>query len=1006
MNTIDLSQIWPGWVIEGAPLGVGSFGSVYKAVRRESGVESFAAVKVISILNGASIVDPQELVNGCVSEIQLMESLKGIQNIVSVEDYRVLPKANDAGWDIFIRMELLTPLTSYVKNRPLSQHEVIKLGSDICTALEVCGKKDIIHRDIKPENIFVNEFGDFKLGDFGIARKLEKGMSNLSIKGTINYMAPEVANNKDYDARVDTYSLGLVLYQYLNRNRLPFFSVKGQTVTAAEAEIAPKKRLQGEKLPPPIDASQKMAEVVLKACAYNPNARYQDASQMKEALQGVLDGTPVKAKRRRAWPGILAAVLVMALLGGGAALYFTGILGQFVPGLPSFPGLPSMSETTPEETSPSTSSPEDLEQEAITAVINYAETLVRTGDIESAIAAIQRGLSDHPESNELATKLVEYQTILADQKRTASLESAKALADNGDLLAAVALLDDALVQQGHHPDFTAAIDAYLAEYYRILKSDAIAEANRLSAEGAYLDAVHVIDEALDVIGKDEELSTRRSELESSYVSLVIKEADEYLLWENFDAAETLVSNAIKQFPSNKLLQDEAQRIQNTRPVYLLDVVTPYKKADRYNAGSMVTLSGRNYLHGFTVMGYSNNGKGNQVYFNLDGKYSLISFTAGISVDRGQNVTFLFHADGELIYKISMKKGEQPRSHTINLVGCKQLMISVSDGTSSIDKSGIYGIADIMVKRSASGTGTQKPQLASNQVYLLDDTLPYKTSAGYQGPSSLKMGGLAYSNGFSCMGYGEYDVGNEIYFNLDQNYSKMTFTSGIVHDRELDVEFTFYADGKRIYQFKMVPADLAKTHTINVEGCKQLRITVRDKKSSADASGTYGIAEIIMDKSSTYSKAGTEKTLTEGQHYLLDVVKPHTVPTRYDDSAILNMGGKHYYHGYSCMGYGEYAKGNMTKFTLDGKYSELSFTSGVIMDRDEKVMIRIESNGKKIYEYTMQKGDLPVEHTVDITGCNELTICVYDRQRGADSSGTYGIANIIVKEAPPTTETNG
>lgn len=998
MNTIDLTQIWPGWMIEGAPLGVGSFGSVYKAVRRDNGVESYAAVKIISILKGASIVDPQELVNGCVGEIRLMESLKGIQNIVSVEDYLVIPKPEDAGWDIFIRMELLTPLTAYVKNRPLSQHEVIKLGTDICTALEVCGKKGIIHRDIKPENIFVNEFGDFKLGDFGIARKLEKGMNNLSIKGTINYMAPEVANSKDYDARVDTYSLGLVLYQYLNRNRLPFFSVKGQTITAAEAESAPKKRLQGEKLPPPIDASQKMAEVVLKACAYNPNARYQDASLMKEALQSVMDGTAVKTKRRKAWPGILAAVLIMALLGGGAALYFTGILGQLIPGLPGF------GEKTPQETTESTSSPEELEREAIAAVITYAETLMRTDDLEGAIAAIVRGLEDHPDSADLNAKLAEYETALADRTRAASLESAQGLANNQEFLAAIALLEDAMATQGEHPDFIAAMESYRAEYHRILKADTMTEANRLAADEAYLEAVHLIDEALAVLGQDSDLLSRRSELEGYYVSLIVKQADELLLRESFDNAETLVNEAIKQFPNNEQLLGEAQRIQNARPVYLLDVVTPYKKADHYNAGSIVSMGGRNYLHGFTVMGYGDYNKGNRVYFNLDGKYSLISFTAGIVADRGQTVTFLFHADGELIYKITMKKGEMPKNHTINLVGCKQLMISVSDGTSSIDKSGTYGLADIMVKRNISNQGTQKAQLNSNQVYLLEEMQPYKYSSHYQDSTSLSMGGLYYGHGFSCMGYGSYDVGNEFYFNLDGDYSKMTFTSGIVLDRNLDVEFTFYADGKRIYQFEMEPAQLATTHTINVEGCKQLRITVYDGKDKSDVSGTYGIGDIIMDKSESYSNAGTEKTLTEGQHYLLDVVKPHSTPTRYDDSSMLNMGGKHYYHGYSCMGYGDYGKGNMTKFQLDGKYSELTFTSGVILDRDERVTIRVESNGKKIYEYVMQKGDLPVEHTVNIEGCKELTICVYDRQSGADRSGTYGIANIIVTEAPPPTET--
>lgn len=243
MSVEVLKQIWPEWQIEGKPLGKGSFGVVYKAVRRDHGVESYAAIKVISIPTDPSEVDSlrsegldmnatrtylRGIVNDFVSEIQLMESMKGVQNIVSVEDYKVVEKTGEIGWDIYIRMELLTSFNNYICDKKLTEEEVIKLGCDICTALEICAKRNIIHRDIKPENIFINDFGYFKLGDFGIARKMENMTGGLSQKGTFNYMAPEVANSSEYDARVDTYSLGIVLYRLLNGNRLPFLDTEKQ----------------------------------------------------------------------------------------------------------------------------------------------------------------------------------------------------------------------------------------------------------------------------------------------------------------------------------------------------------------------------------------------------------------------------------------------------------------------------------------------------------------------------------------------------------------------------------------------------------------------------------------------------------------------------------------------------------------------------------------------------------------------------------------------------------
>ena len=287
-----LKQIWPEWQVEGKPLGKGSYGVVYKAVRRDHNVESYAAIKVISIPTDPSEVESlhsegldmnatrtylQGIVKDFVSEIQLMESLKGVQNIFSVEDYKVVEKADEVGWDIYIRMELLTPFDKYKCDKSITEEDIIKLGCDICTALEICGKRNIIHRDIKPANIFVNDFGDFKLGDFGIARKLENMSGGLSQKGTPDYMAPEVANNSDYDSRVDIYSLGIVLYRLLNCNRPPFLDTEKQLLSPSERKIAWDRRIRGEQLPAPCEASPAMADLLLRACAYDPNMRFASA---------------------------------------------------------------------------------------------------------------------------------------------------------------------------------------------------------------------------------------------------------------------------------------------------------------------------------------------------------------------------------------------------------------------------------------------------------------------------------------------------------------------------------------------------------------------------------------------------------------------------------------------------------------------------------------------------------------------------------------------------------
>ena len=295
-----LATVWPEWQLV-KELGKGSFGVVYEAVRTDSSFRSRAAIKVISIPNDEAELSSlraegldnigirtyfQGITQDFVNEIAVMESFKGIQNIVSVEDYKVVEKQGQPGFDIFIRMELLTPFEEFAQNNALSEKQVIGLGKDICTALELCMRQNIIHRDIKPENIFVNQYGHFKLGDFGIARTLENATAGLSQKGTYNYMAPEVATTGVYDHRVDIYSLGLVLHRLLN-DMLPPFVTRENRLNATARKVALDRRLRGEEIPPAMHASQGLNYVISIACAYNPDQRFETATAMKAALEQV-----------------------------------------------------------------------------------------------------------------------------------------------------------------------------------------------------------------------------------------------------------------------------------------------------------------------------------------------------------------------------------------------------------------------------------------------------------------------------------------------------------------------------------------------------------------------------------------------------------------------------------------------------------------------------------------------------------------------------------------------
>jgi|GEM_PF-5537661 len=299
----NIKSAWDEWKIV-QTLGSGTYGKVYKAVKRDHNIEMVSAIKVIEI--SKSLLDSdiittdyetkirlREILERSVREIEIMSRLKSEPNIVSIDDFKVID--NEMGWDIYIRMELLTKFSEYLDSKTvdrklnLTESEIIKIGTDICSALELCAKQNppIVHRDIKPSNILVTKSGNFKLGDFGEARELKE--SNTMGTGTWNYVAPEVMRVRSYGISIDIYSLGIVLYQIANNNRLPFWNPHSQLAPMnSEIETALQKRIEGkEPLPMPINASEQLTQVILKACAFNPEKRFQSAAEFKAALEAV-----------------------------------------------------------------------------------------------------------------------------------------------------------------------------------------------------------------------------------------------------------------------------------------------------------------------------------------------------------------------------------------------------------------------------------------------------------------------------------------------------------------------------------------------------------------------------------------------------------------------------------------------------------------------------------------------------------------------------------------------
>ena len=291
-----VQSVWPEWKLTDQ-LGSGQYGVVWKARKQGFAGDSFAAVKVVTIdveNNGNSFTPEQadsylaSIAHNYAREIKMMESVKGYSNIVNIEDYSVIKSSGGRPWYALIRMELLTPLYEYLENQEITDEKILRIGTDLCKALEICASKKIVHRDIKPANVFVNDAGVFKLGDFGVARQILSSTSQTRI-GTPDFMAPEIYNNSlrsaDFEdaQRADIYSLGMLLYWIANGRRMPFVKQNG-LITAEQISDAFARRMSGEKYPGPVHASEGLKKVIMKACAYHSADRYKSAACFREAL--------------------------------------------------------------------------------------------------------------------------------------------------------------------------------------------------------------------------------------------------------------------------------------------------------------------------------------------------------------------------------------------------------------------------------------------------------------------------------------------------------------------------------------------------------------------------------------------------------------------------------------------------------------------------------------------------------------------------------------------------
>lgn len=194
-------------------LGAGGMGAVYRAY--DPSLDRTVALKLVLLQPGHSEHNPEYLV-------RFEREAKAIARLSHPHIVQVYDFGRDEAGNPYFVMELVggKPLSSISKDRgPLPQSEVLDLIRQAAVGLQAAHEVGIIHRDVKPHNMLLDERGNLKLVDFGVARVaggVNEGMTATNeALGTLHYMAPEVLSGKSIDARADIYSLGLVMFHLL-----------------------------------------------------------------------------------------------------------------------------------------------------------------------------------------------------------------------------------------------------------------------------------------------------------------------------------------------------------------------------------------------------------------------------------------------------------------------------------------------------------------------------------------------------------------------------------------------------------------------------------------------------------------------------------------------------------------------------------------------------------------------------------------------------------------------
>ena len=259
-------------------LGKGGMGKVYKA--NDTKIKEKIALKLIK----PEVAADKKTIERFSNELKFARKIRH-GNVCQMFDLNEEQGIHYITME-YVRGEDLKKLIR--KMGQLSVGQVIPIAKQVCDGLAEAHRLGVVHRDLKPQNIMLDEEGNARIMDFGIARSITgKGITGAGVMiGTPEYMSPEQGEVKEVDQRSDIYSLGVILYEMVT-GRVPF---EGETPLG----IAMKHKSEMPKHPKELNAQvpDDLNLVILKCLEKDKEKRYQSAGEVRSELEKIEKGIP------------------------------------------------------------------------------------------------------------------------------------------------------------------------------------------------------------------------------------------------------------------------------------------------------------------------------------------------------------------------------------------------------------------------------------------------------------------------------------------------------------------------------------------------------------------------------------------------------------------------------------------------------------------------------------------------------------------------------------------